>query len=78
MAVPPCKPVSTDNGYHGTFPDWAHTTWTREQLAEASGFDRKTTNHIETGRHSPSLGCVFVLADALNVEIIELFTWDTV
>lgn len=46
---------------------------TQEQLAEASGFDRKTINRIENGRHSPSLDRVFVLADALQVEPFELF-----
>jgi transcriptional regulator with XRE-family HTH domain len=50
--------------------------WTQEQLAEASGFDRKTINRIENGRHSPSLDRVFVLADALGVEPVELFRWD--
>ncbi|WP_258907788.1 helix-turn-helix domain-containing protein [Actinokineospora sp. UTMC 2448] len=49
--------------------------WTQEQLAEASGFDRKTINRIENGRHAPSLDRVFVLADALNVPPVELFTW---
>ncbi|MEO6087309.1 MAG: helix-turn-helix transcriptional regulator [Umezawaea sp.] len=49
--------------------------WTQEQLAEASGFDRKTINRIENGRHSPSLDRVFVLAIALGVEPVELFQW---
>ncbi len=49
--------------------------WTQEQLAEASGFDRKTINRIENGRHSPSLDRVFVLAVALGVEPVELFRW---
>ncbi|MFD0204733.1 MULTISPECIES: helix-turn-helix domain-containing protein [Saccharothrix] len=49
--------------------------WTQEQLAEASGFDRKTINRIENGRHSPSLDRVFVLADALGVAPLELFRW---
>jgi len=36
--------------------------WTQEELAEASGFDRKTINRIENGRHSPvSIGCSFWL-----------------
>jgi transcriptional regulator with XRE-family HTH domain len=49
--------------------------WTQERLAEASGFDRKTINRIENGRHSPSLDRVFVLAYALSVEPVELFRW---
>lgn len=51
--------------------------WTQEKLAEASGFDRKTINRIENGRHSPSLDRVLILAYALGVEPIELFRWDT-
>jgi transcriptional regulator with XRE-family HTH domain len=47
--------------------------WTQEQLAEASGFDRKTVNRIENGRHSPSLDRVFILADALGIQPPELF-----
>jgi transcriptional regulator with XRE-family HTH domain len=50
--------------------------WTQERLAEASGFDRKTINRIENGRHSPSLDRVLILAYALGVEPIELFRWD--
>lgn len=52
--------------------------WTQETLAEASGFDRKTINRIENGRHSPSLDRVLVLAYALDVEPGDLFQWDTV
>lgn len=51
--------------------------WTQEKLAEVSGFDRKTINRIENGRHSASLDRVFVLAYALGVEPIELFRWST-
>ncbi|WP_082404181.1 helix-turn-helix transcriptional regulator [Saccharothrix sp. NRRL B-16348] len=51
--------------------------WTQEQLAEASGFDRKTVNRIENGRHSPSLDRVFILADALGVQPLELFQRST-
>lgn len=51
--------------------------WTQERLAEASGFDRKTINRIENGRHSPSLDRVFVLAYALGVAPVELFRWET-
>ena len=49
--------------------------WTQEQLAETSGFDRKTVNRIENGRHSPSLDRVFVPADALGVAPLELVRW---
>lgn len=55
----------------------AQRDWTQEHLAEVSGFDRKTINRIENGRHSPSLDRVFVLADAFGVEPVELFTWPT-
>lgn len=50
--------------------------WTQERLAEASGFDRKTINRIENGRHSVSLDRIFVLAYTLGVEPIDLFRWD--
>ncbi|MGB3443656.1 MAG: helix-turn-helix transcriptional regulator [Actinophytocola sp.] len=50
--------------------------WTQETLADASGFDRKTINRIENGRHSPSLDRVLVLAYALGVEARDLFRWD--
>ena len=50
--------------------------WTQEKLAEASGFDRKTINRIENGRHSVSLDRIFVLAYTLGVEPIDLFRWD--
>ena len=53
----------------------AQVGWTQERLAEVSGFDRKTINRIENGRHSPSLDRVLVLAYSLGVEPVELFTW---
>jgi transcriptional regulator with XRE-family HTH domain len=49
--------------------------WTQETLAEATGFDRKTINRIENGRHSPSLDRVLILAYTLGVDPIELFRW---
>jgi transcriptional regulator with XRE-family HTH domain len=51
--------------------------WTQEKLADASGFDRKTINRIENGRHSPSLDRVLVLAYALGVDPGDLFRWDS-
>ncbi len=46
---------------------------TQEQLDERAGFDRKSVNRIENGGYSPSLDRVFVLAQALGVEVVELF-----
>lgn len=49
---------------------------TQEQLAERAGFDRKSVNRMENGEYSPSLDRVFVIADALGVEVAELFVAD--
>ncbi len=46
---------------------------TQKQLAERAGFDRKSVNRIENGGYSPSLDRVFVLAQALRVQMAELF-----
>lgn len=49
---------------------------TQEQLAERAGFDRKSVNRMENGGYSPSLDRVFVIADALGVDVAELFIAD--
>ena len=45
----------------------------QEELAETAGIDRKTVNRIEQGVHSVRLDNVWLLADALEVDIRDLF-----
>ena len=49
---------------------------TQEQLALLCGVSRQTIVAIETGRYSPSLELAFLLADALESRIEELFQWE--
>jgi len=46
---------------------------TQEQLAQASGIDRKTVNRIENGHFSPNLDTLFRLCEAIGVKPAELF-----
>lgn len=45
----------------------------QEQLAERAGMDRKTVNRIEQGVHSVRLDNVWLIAEALDVDIRDLF-----
>ncbi|NBO46729.1 MAG: XRE family transcriptional regulator [Actinobacteria bacterium] len=45
----------------------------QEELAEQAGIDRKTVNRIEQGVHSVRLDNVWLLADALEVDVRDLF-----
>jgi transcriptional regulator with XRE-family HTH domain len=45
----------------------------QEQLANAAGVDRKTINRIEQGVHSVRLDNVWLIADALGVDLRDLF-----
>ena len=45
----------------------------QEALADLAGLDRKTVNRIEQGVHSARLDNVWLIADALNVDISQLF-----
>lgn len=45
----------------------------QEQLATAAGVDRKTINRIEQGVHSVRLDNVWLIADALGVDVRDLF-----
>lgn len=49
---------------------------TQEQLAALCGVSRQTIIAIETGRYSPSLELAFLLSDALDSRIEELFQWE--
>lgn len=45
----------------------------QEQLADRAGMDRKTVNRIEQGVHSVRLDNVWLIAEALDVDIRDLF-----
>lgn len=45
----------------------------QEQLAGEAGIDRKTINRIEQGVHSVRLDNVWLIADALGVDVRDLF-----
>ncbi len=45
----------------------------QEQLAVAAGVDRKTINRVEQGVHSVRLDNVWLIADALEVDVQSLF-----
>ncbi|QRY64794.1 helix-turn-helix transcriptional regulator [Gordonia sp. PDNC005] len=50
---------------------------TQERLAERAGFDRSFYVEIEHGKHSLLLDRVFDLAETLDVEIVELFRFQS-
>jgi transcriptional regulator with XRE-family HTH domain len=50
--------------------------WSQERLAERAGIDRTQLTKIETGQVSPGLDYLWVIADALGVEIVEIFRED--
>jgi putative transcriptional regulator len=45
----------------------------QEQLADKAGMDRKTVNRIEQGVHSVRLDNVWLLSEALEVDVRDLF-----
>lgn len=46
----------------------------QEELAAKARWSRQSIVRIETAAHSPNLDRVFVLADALDMSLTELFT----
>lgn len=48
----------------------------QEQLAVSAGVDRKTINRVEQGVHSVRLDNVWLIADALEVDVRLLFDED--
>lgn len=46
----------------------------QEELASKAGMDRKTVNRIEQGVHSVRLDNVWLLAQALDVDVRDLFS----
>lgn len=49
--------------------------FSQEQLAERMGINEKYLSSIERGRENPTLDLLIKLADALNVELVDLFNW---
>lgn len=47
--------------------------YTQADLAEKVGVTRQTIISIERGKYSPSLDTAFVIADAFDLEIGEVF-----
>ena len=52
--------------------------YTQEELSEKIGVDTVSLSKIETGRNYPSAENLGKIAEALNVEIYELFVFDTI
>lgn len=48
----------------------------QEELSKAAGLDRTFVGKIERGERSPSLQTISKLANALDIEIYELFYFD--
>ena len=46
---------------------------TQEALAERVGLDSRHLSRLEVGRHFPSLQTLELIANALNVQLVELF-----
>jgi len=46
---------------------------TQEELSEKIGVENSTLGHIETGKNLPSMSRLPLIAEALNVEVFELF-----
>ncbi len=50
--------------------------WSQERLAERAAIDRTQLTKIETGQVSPGLDYLWTIADALEVDIVEMFRED--
>jgi putative transcriptional regulator len=51
---------------------------TQQELAEKAGVSRQTIIAVEAGRYSPSLEFAFRIAEALGVEIGEVFKCEVI
>ena len=51
---------------------------TQPQLAEAAGFQTQTITKIETAAHKPRFATLVHIAQALNVDLVELFVFEEV
>lgn len=48
---------------------------TQQALADACGVTRQTINALEAGRYGPSLELAFRIAQAMNVQLTDVFHW---
>ncbi|HST66160.1 MAG TPA: helix-turn-helix transcriptional regulator [Mycobacteriales bacterium] len=76
--VPPVPPVPPARDRRVSFGAAVRARRTalglsQEALARRAGCDRQSIIRVETATHSPSLDRVFVLADALELSLPELF-----
>lgn len=53
-----------------------HQNLTQEQLAEIISIETASLSAIESGRHFPSLPTIEKIAQALNIELKTLFTFN--
>ncbi len=50
---------------------------TQQELADAIGMTRQTIVAIEKGKYSPSLEAAFKISMTLDVELTQVFIWNT-
>jgi len=48
---------------------------TQEQVAERSGFSQQYISGLERGRRNPTVVSLFEIAQALEVDYLELLKW---
>jgi len=51
----------------------AAKVFTQKDLSKRAGCSRQTMNFMEKSKYTPSLSLEFLIADILEVDIIELF-----
>jgi putative transcriptional regulator len=49
---------------------------TQQELAEKAGVSRQTIMAVEAGKYSPTLELAFRIADAFNVPLTEVFSYE--
>lgn len=54
----------------------AEHRWSQAELGERVGVSRQAINAVETGKHDPSLGLAFAIAEAFGVRIEDVFQPD--
>lgn len=54
-----------------------HGEMTQVGLAKAAGVTRQTILSLEAGKYSPSLELAFKIADAFDVPLTEVFSYET-
>lgn len=51
----------------------AERRWSQAALGERVGVSRQAINAVETGKHDPSLGLAFKIAEAFDLRIEDVF-----